>query len=212
MGEVQAGKDRYPFGPDRLNSAAQGFTYLGGAEITAANANIPTTGGVIVPVRDLYLIYIKIVGYSVAGTVAMQIGANSVIDVGAKYRHRNIIGPGGNTLGTTIFYNNSINSTTQWDLAYNSSAVAQNDVGDLNTCILSVTISNRPGTSKIGSWTQARGTASAATAGKLFIGQGEFIDTAAGDPAINCFKLKVSTGTATMSADSGFGIWGRNFT
>lgn len=213
MSDQQTGKTRFPYGPDRLDDFAAGFTYLGGAEIAAANANIPATGSVIVPVCDLYLIYIKIVGFNIAAaTVAMQVGVNGVIDTGAKYRHRNIIGPGGNTLGITTYYNVSFNTTTQWNLCYNSSSVAHPDTGAVNTCMLSATISNRAGSTKIGSWTQARGTGAAGTAGKIFTGQGEFIDTAGGNPALNCFKLKVSTGAGTMNADSGFGIWGRNFT
>lgn len=200
---------QYPYPPSMLDRFAQGLGYLGGLELASAATGTAT---LVVPAMDLLLVQCKITSLSASDTVAMQVGAGAAVDTGASYWDRNMASNGANTLGIVTFANVDHTSASKWSLGYNSTQATLSDTGGTQDRTIFITISNLAGTAKTASWLVSRGTGSAATVPFMFIGEGAYRNTTNSDAQITALLLTTLGGTATLGANSGFGVWGRNFT
>lgn len=197
---------KYPYSPAMLDYYALGMEYLGGLELSAAAITTPT---LVLPKRDILLIQIKITSLSASDVIAIQMGAGLTVDTTANYWSRNMASNGANTLGIVTFANTDHVNAVQWMTQYSSTNITLNDVGGTNSRSIFMVVSNSAGNPKTANWQTSRGTGTAATVPFLFIGGGAYRN-ATGNAQLTSILMKSAGGVATMGADSGFGVWGRN--
>jgi len=184
---------RYPdsslggYSNSQFDQFAKGMEYLGGAE---ANAAVATLGPVVFRPRDMLFIMVRVTSLSVAGIPALRFND----DAGANYWDRNLTAAAG---GAT-FAESTVQSGTS--LRLGGVAATTGKVG------MAVVMNDLASTKNvIGEMTTI--TASATVISALQILSGEWGNTTEQIEAVSMF----STGGGTLGADSGFGIFGKDF-
>lgn len=170
-----------------------GYDFLGSTQLVSA---AQTTASVAIDLRDILLIQVRVTGYSGGGDIA-SLRFNG--DTGANYRTQFVtftnatppVGAGAALAGTVA-------SATLARMFAATSTLQRTQA---------VFVTNNQATSKVIRFDGYTGTGSAVTQGVIELGGGEWVNTTA---QINSVVMLTAGGSVTLSAGSGFAVFGRN--
>jgi hypothetical protein len=167
-------------------SPAPRLEKLGTARLTAAATSLTLD----IPAREVLIVQGLVTGLSASDTVAMRFNGATT-----NYWYRTLHA----VQGVATVTNGQAVSTTQ---------ILLDQIAGTGALVFRCEISNRLATSKTMTHRSQRSTGSAATAGGLHLTcGGEWVNTTA---QITQIQIKSTGGTATLSADTHFAVFGSN--
>jgi hypothetical protein len=169
------------------NSTTTGLEYLGSTVLSVAAAS---TSVVTIPARDYLEVYVRVSGYGGSDIASLRFNGDTANNYWSRYLN--------SAAGGAVLANNQNVSQAMARLF-----AAGTTLGRAAT----VGITNRQANSKVGVVNGNTATNAAGTAGSIEFGGFEWVNTAAQITSIQM----LTPGGQTMSAGSGFEVYGMNF-